>query len=338
MEVFETLLEEIKKSQPSTNEEIEKFRVAFLGKKGKITLLMPKIKDLPPEKRKEFGKNINILKKKVQEKILLSKEMLPKEQKEETKIDFSMPVSFFSVGARHPISIVKSKIISIFENIGFSLSEGPEIEDDWHNFSALNFEENHPARDMQDTFFVDFPKEHVLRTHTSSVQVRMMEKYEPPLKILSPGRVYRKEAISARSHCFFHQIEGLYVAENVTFVELKNTIYHFVQELFGKETQIRFRPSYFPFTEPSSEVDISCTMCSGKGCRVCKKTGWLEILGCGLVDPNVLQNCGIDPKKYTGYAFGMGLERISMLQYSIPDIRLLFENDVRFLSQFKADV
>ena len=259
------------------------------------------------------------------------------ESKEETKStigDTTRPGYPFEVGSRHPISIVKNQIIDIFSTIGFNVSEGPEIEDDWHNFTALNLPEYHPARDMQDTFFVDMENHISLRTHTSSVQVRIMETQKPPIRILSPGRVYRNEAISARANCFFHQVEGLYIDENVSFADLKQTLYYFVKEMYGEDIEVRFRPSYFPFTEPSAEMDITCTLCKGKGCNVCKYTGWLEILGCGMVHPNVLRNCGIDPEKYTGFAFGMGIERQAMLLNNVNDLRIFFENDVRFLRQF----
>jgi phenylalanyl-tRNA synthetase alpha chain len=251
-------------------------------------------------------------------------------------IDVSLPGAAATIGSRHPISIVQNKIISIFHRLGFSVSEGPEIEDDWHNFSALNLPENHPARDMQDTFYILKNPDWLLRTHTSSVQIREMEKNQLPLRIICPGRVYRNETISARAHCFFNQVEGLYIAENVSFADLKQTLYFFVQEMFGSSVKVRFRPSYFPFTEPSAEMDISCLICDGKGCNVCKKTGWVEILGCGMVHPKVLENCGIDSNKYTGFAFGMGIERITMLSYQIKDLRLFSENDVRFLQQFSA--
>jgi phenylalanyl-tRNA synthetase alpha chain len=251
-------------------------------------------------------------------------------------LDLSLPISDDNLGSRHPLSIVKNEIIDIFSRIGYSISEGPEIEDDWHNFSALNFPKEHPARDMQDTFFID--KEHALRTHTSSVQVRVMENSTPPIRTISPGRVFRNEAISARAHCIFHQVEGLYIDKNVSFADLKQTLLYFAKEMFGEKTEIRLRPSYFPFTEPSAEVDVSCNICSGKGCNVCKHTGFLEILGCGMVDPNVLENCGIDSKVYTGFAFGMGVERIAMLKYQINDLRMFFENDIRFLNQFKSTI
>jgi phenylalanyl-tRNA synthetase alpha chain len=253
-------------------------------------------------------------------------------------IDLTLPAEPYAIGSRHPISIVRSRILEIFSHIGFTVAEGPEIEDDWHNFSALNFPENHPARDMQDTFFIEDSgeKEMALRTHTSSVQVRVMESTKPPIRILAPGRVYRNEAISARAHCFFHQVEGLYVDEGVSFADLKQTLLYFAQEMFDANTKIRLRPSYFPFTEPSAEMDISCNICGGKGCNVCKYTGWVEILGCGMVDPNVLENCKIDSTKYSGFAFGMGIERITMLKYAINDLRLFSENDVRFLKQFRS--
>jgi len=256
--------------------------------------------------------------------------------KKKSKIDLTLPVDYRNLGSRHPISIVRNEIINIFSRIGYTVSEGPEIEDDWHNFTALNFPPEHPARDMQDTFFIEKNPDITLRTHTSSVQVRVMENTKPPIRTISPGRVYRSEAISARAHCFFHQVEGLYIDENVSFKDLKQTLLYFAKEMFGAETKIRLRPSFFPFTEPSGEMDVTCFICGGKGCNICKHTGWVEILGCGMVDPDVLENCGIDSKKYTGFAFGMGIERITMLKYQINDLRLFSENDIRFLKQFEA--
>ncbi len=316
-------------------EKLEAFRIAYLGKKGKVTLLFNEFRNVPNDQKKEFGAQLNVLKKTIQSKIIELKEQIgSKKLNSKTEIDLTVPPQPYELGSRHPISIVKNEIIEIFSNIGFSISEGPEIEDDWHNFSALNFPENHPARDMQDTFFIS--KDIALRTHTSSVQVREMEKRQPPIRTISPGRVFRNEAISARAHCFFHQVEGLFIDKNVSFGDLKQTLSYFTKQMFGDKTKIRLRPSYFPFTEPSAEVDVSCTICSGKGCNVCKYSGWLEIMGCGMVDPNVLDNCKIDSKIYTGFAFGMGIERIAQLKYQVNDLRLYSENDLRFLGQFKS--
>jgi phenylalanyl-tRNA synthetase alpha chain len=326
---------EVEKFQADSVEAVEQFRIKYLGKKGVLNDLFLAFKDVPNQEKKAFGQTLNELKTKAQEKVEALKEAL--EQKEDNAgsgVDLTMSSEPMRLGSRHPLSIVKNEIIEIFARLGFTISEGPEIEDDWHNFSALNLPDEHPARDMQDTFFIQRDPDYLLRTHTSSVQVRFMEKNEVPIRTISPGRVFRNEAISARAHCIFHQIEGLYVDENVSFADLKQTLLHFAQEFFGKETEIRLRPSYFPFTEPSAEVDISCNICKGDGCNICKYTGWVEILGCGMVDPNVLDNCGIDSKKYTGFAFGMGVERITMLKYQIKDLRLFFENDVRFLEQF----
>ena len=315
--------------------ELEDFRIALLGKKGKITLLFNEFRNVPNEQKREFGAQLNVLKKSAQEKISELKEQVsPSSSSKQTKDDLTVPAQPYELGSRHPISIVKNEIIEIFSNIGFSISEGPEIEDDWHNFSALNFPENHPARDMQDTFFIS--KDIALRTHTSSVQVREMEAKQPPIRTISPGRVFRNEAISARAHCFFHQVEGLFIDKDVSFADLKQTLSYFTKKLFGEETKIRLRPSYFPFTEPSAELDVSCSICKGKGCNVCKYSGWLEIMGCGMVDPNVLENCNIDSKLYTGFAFGVGIERIAQLKYQVNDLRLYSENDLRFLEQFKS--
>ena len=316
-------------------EELEAFRILLLGKKGKVTLLFNEFRNVPNEQKKEFGAQLNILKKATQSKIVELKEGISSVQtNSKSELDLTIPPQPYELGSRHPISIVKNEIIEIFSNIGFSISEGPEIEDDWHNFSALNFPENHPARDMQDTFFIS--KDIALRTHTSSVQVREMEMKQPPIRTISPGRVFRNEAISARAHCFFHQVEGLFIDKDVSFGDLKQTLNYFTKKMFGDQTKIRLRPSYFPFTEPSAEVDVSCTICSGKGCNVCKYSGWLEIMGCGMVDPNVLDNCKIDSKVYTGFAFGMGIERIAQLKYQVNDLRMYSENDLRFLGQFKA--
>ncbi len=334
-EKIESLLAEIEKFTAESAENVENFRVKLLGKKGAVTELFEEFKTVAPEVKREMGQVLNTLKNKAQDKIGELKEHFEKSTADVTQtLDVTRPSEPVSVGSRHPLSLVRNEIISIFSRIGFVVSEGPEIEDDWHNFSALNFPEEHPARDMQDTFFID--SKIALRTHTSSVQVRVMENSKPPLRTISPGRVYRNEAISARAHCQFHQVEGLYIDENVSFADLKQTLLYFSKEMFGEKTKIRLRPSYFPFTEPSAEMDISCPFCEGKGCNICKGAGWVEILGCGMVDPNVLDNCKIDSKKYTGFAFGMGIERITMLKYKINDLRLFFENDIRFLNQFKA--
>ena len=318
-------------------DELEQFRLKFLSKKGVIQGLFAEFRSVSPEDRREIGRLMNELKTKAQDKFASVEQSLQQaEAKESDDDDLSKPVDFMEMGSRHPLSIVGDQISQIFSRIGFVLSEGPEIEDDWHNFTALNFPEEHPARDMQDTFFIEGKPPVSLRTHTSSVQIRTMERTKPPIRVILPGRVFRNEAISARAHCIFHQVEGLYIDKNVSFADLKQTLYYFVHELFGENTGIRFRPSFFPFTEPSAEMDISCFICGGEGCSICKYTGWVEILGCGMVDPNVLENCGIDPKVYTGFAFGMGIERITMLKYQIKDIRLFFENDVRFLKQFRA--
>lgn len=321
------------------SESLEAFRIQFLGTKGSIKDLYGFLKTAPNEQKKEFGQQINELKSLAEEKFNLAKLTLVNSEKKQSKdIDFSRPGDFFPIGSRHPLALVRNEIIEIFNHIGYTVSEGPEIEDDWHNFSALNFPSEHPARDMQDTFFVEKTdeKELALRTHTSSVQVRVMENQQPPIRTISPGRVYRNEAISARAHCFFHQIEGLYIDKKVSFADLKQTLLYFAKELFGEKSEIRLRPSYFPFTEPSAEVDVSCSICNSKGCNVCKYTGWLEILGCGMVDPNVLEASGIDSSVYSGFAFGMGVERIAQLKYRVNDLRLYSENDIRFLNQFTS--
>ena len=330
---IDSLVKKVEGFSPSSKEELESFRLSYLGKKGHVASLFNSFKDVPNDQKKEFGLAINNLKNLVQTKISSLKPLFS-EKNTGPKPDLFKPVKNSSIGSRHPISIVEQKIISIFNSIGFSVSNGPEIEDDWHNFTALNLPEDHPARDMQDTFFIQTKPDVLLRTHTSSVQVRHMQSNKPPIRTLSPGRVYRNEAISARAHCLFHQVEGLYIDEKVSFSDLKQTLLYFAKEMFGKKTKIRLRPSYFPFTEPSAEVDIYWGLETESDYRITKGTGWLEILGCGMVDPNVLENCGIDPKKYSGYAFGMGIERIAMLLYGIDDIRLFYENDVRFLEQF----
>jgi len=329
-------IEESKSFKADNQEEIEAFRIKYLGKKGIINELFSEFKSVPRENKKEVGQKLNELKVSLQENINALKNALEEKSDNHSDIDLSLPGEPITMGTRHPLSIVRNEIIDIFKRLGFTISEGPEIEDDWHVFSALNFPEEHPARDMQDTFFIEKNPDILLRTHTSSVQVRVMENSQPPIRTISPGRVFRNEAISARAHCIFHQVEGLYIDENVSFADLKQTLIYFAKEMFGEQTEIRLRPSYFPFTEPSAEMDVACNICHGKGCNVCKYTGWLEILGCGMVDPNVLESCNIDSKKYTGFAFGMGIERIAMLKYGINDLRLYFENDVRFLNQFKS--
>ena len=317
-------------------EVIEEFRIRFLSKKGIVTGLFNEFKNIPNEQKKEFGLKMNELKNKAFEKVNSLKENLSGTGRQYYGLDLSLPGSADEQGSRHPVSIVKNEIIEIFTRLGFTISVGPEIEDDWHVFSALNFPEEHPARDMQDTFFIEKNPDVLLRTHTSSVQVHEMENNSPPIRTISPGRVFRNEAISARAHCIFHQVEGLYIDDNVSFADLKQTLMYFAHEMFNKDTKIRLRPSYFPFTEPSAEMDVSCNLCGGKGCNVCKYTGWLEILGCGMVDPNVLEANGIDSQKFTGFALGMGVERIAMLKYGVRDLRLYFENDVRFLKQFSS--
>lgn len=323
-------------------DELEQFRIKFLGTKGIIKDIFDEFKAVSPEEKRTLGKVLNEFKQLAEAKYQTLKEQDPVElTRKDAGLDLTLPGAGFEVGARHPLALVRREIVEIFNKLGFTVAEGPEIEDDWHNFTALNFPEEHPARDMQDTFFIRKGGENgdiALRTHTSSVQVRMMEAGQPPFRALMPGRVYRNEAISARAHCFFHQVEGLYVDENVSFADLKQTLFYFVQELYGEDTKVRFRPSYFPFTEPSAEMDISCTICKGAGCQLCKYSGWVEILGCGMVDPNVLENCGIDSKKYSGFAFGMGIERIANLKFEIKDLRLFSENDQRFLKQFKTSL
>ncbi len=326
-------IDDLKASNP---EEFEALRIKYLSKKGIVNSLMSEFRTVSPEQKKEVGLQLNKLKNSLQERINELKKNIENSQEQSTEFDLSRTSYPIALGTRHPLSLVKEEICDIFKRLGFSIAEGPEIEDDWHVFSSLNFAEDHPARDMQDTFFIQSSPEIVLRTHTSSVQTRVMEKNQPPIRIICPGRVYRNEAISARAHCLFHQVEGLYIDKDISFADLKQALLFFTKELFGKDTRIRLRPSYFPFTEPSAEMDISCHICGGKGCNICKHTGWVEILGCGMVDPAVLENCGIDSSIYSGYAFGMGIERITMLKYQINDIRLFFENDVNFLHQFQS--
>lgn len=326
---------EVELFSTDTLKELEEFKNKFLSKKkGILTELFAEFKNIPVEQKKEFGKILNQLKSKVEEKINYLKEEIENKSQSDVKIDLTLPGPYLNLGSKHPVNVVIDEIVAIFERMGYIPIQTNEIEDDWHNFSALNFPPEHPARDMQDTFFIEKNPDVVLRTHTSNGQIRYMEKHKPPIKIVIPGRTFRNEDISARSHFMFHQIEGLYVDENVSFIDLKQTLLHFAKEFYGEHTKVRFRPSYFPFTEPSAEMDVTCSLCGGKGCNVCKYTGWLEVLGCGMVDPNVLTNVGIDPKKYSGFAFGMGIERTAMLRYGINDIRYFFENDLRFLSQF----
>ena len=330
------LKEELEEARASVKEDVEALRIKFIGKRGLLNQLFSDFKNVTPEQKKALGQAINELKELALLKIVELKEQFDSKEEQNSALDLTRPSEPFFPGSRHPLSIVKNEIIDIFSHLGFTVAEGPEIEDDWHVFSALNFPMEHPARDMQDTFFIKKDPDVLLRTHTSSVQVRVMEKTQPPIRAIFPGRVFRNEAISARSHCIFHQVEGLYVDENVSFADLKQTLLYFSRELFGEKTEIRLRPSYFPFTEPSAEMDVSCSICGGSGCNLCKYSGWLEILGCGMVDPNVLELCGIDSKKYSGFAFGMGVERITMLKYGITDIRHFFENDIRFLRQFES--
>ena len=338
-EDIDKVLSELSELKCRTQKEVEDARVRFLGKKGVVTALFDEFRVVDKEKKKEFGRTLNELKQAAVAKIEQLRETVSEEGAAEGgREDLSMPGDPYKLGSRHPVSIVRQEIVDIFRKFGYDVAEGPEIEDDYHVFEALNFPPNHPARDMQDTFFVStgHPNPLLLRTHTSSVQVRTMESQKVPIRVVCPGRVFRNEAISARAHCIFHQIEGLYVDEGVTFADLKQAILLFAREMFGQETQIRMRPSYFPFTEPSAEVDVSCNICHGKGCNICKGTGWLEILGCGMVDPNVLEANGIDSKKYSGFAFGMGLERIAMLKWRVNDLRHYFENDMRFLKEFDS--
>lgn len=340
-EEIERILSEIGKLKCQNEKELENLRVKLLGKKGEITRLFEEFRNIAPEKKKEFGQKLNMLKQEALAKIEgLKAALTASGSVSEGKEDVSMPGDVYSLGSRHPVSIVRQEIINIFRKFGYDVAEGPEIEDDYHVFEALNFPANHPARDMQDTFFVSSGHANplLLRTHTSSVQVRAMEKMPLPIRIVCPGRVFRNEAISARAHCIFHQVEGLYIDENVSFADLKQAILLFAREMFGPDTQIRMRPSFFPFTEPSAEVDVSCNICHGEGCNICKGTGWLEILGCGMVDPNVLEAAGIDSRKYSGFAFGMGVERIAMLKWQVNDLRHYFENDLRFLREFSSCV
>lgn len=343
LEKIKELVREIGEVVIVSPEELESFRLKYLSKKGLIPVLFDEFRNVPPDEKKETGRQLNQLKQLAQEKYNSLKDSVDAADERGGSNDLTRPAYPYNTGSRHPISIVRNEIIGIFSRIGFTVSEGPEIEDDDHVFTKLNFAPEHPARDMQDTFYISRisaedsnPGDILLRTHTSPVQIRVMESQKPPIRTISPGRVFRNEAISARAHCIFHQVEALYIDENVSFADLRQTLLFFAREMFGKDTEIRLRPSYFPFTEPSAEVDVSCKICHGKGCNVCKYTGWLEILGCGMVHPNVLDNCNIDSSRYTGYAIGMGIERMAMLKYQVNDLRLYFENDIRFLDQFKS--
>jgi phenylalanyl-tRNA synthetase alpha chain len=330
---------EIGSFSPTDDKQVEEFRIKYLGTKGLVKMIMGEMKHVAVAQKKEAGQLLNEFKLFVENKFeSLQKASANQQPGRSNPIDLTLPGDPLPLGSRHPVTLMRNRIVSIFQRLGFAIAEGPEIEDDWHNFGALNLPEHHPARDMQDTFYVQQNPDWVLRTHTSNVQIREMEKGKLPIRMIMPGRVYRNETVSARSHCFFHQVEGLYIDENVSFADLKQTLYFFVKEMYGKEVKVRFRPSYFPFTEPSAEMDVSCFICGGSGCNICKKTGWVEILGCGMVHPNVLSNCNIDPNKYTGFAFGMGIERPAMLKYGINDIRLFSENDVRFLKQFTSAI
>ena len=333
---IKTLLQEVENMKAANAEELETLRIKYLSKKGEVSLLFNDFRNVASDQKREVGQYLNELKETAQQKINDLKEAFDSIQTTDDTIDLTRTAYPIELGTRHPLSIVKKEICDIFGRLGFSIAEGPEIEDDWHVFSSLNFAEDHPARDMQDTFFIQHNPDVLLRTHTSSVQTRVMENQEPPIRIICPGRVYRNEAISYRAHCFFHQVEALYVDKNVSFADLKQALLFFAKEMFGPDTKIRLRPSYFPFTEPSAEMDISCNLCGGKGCQFCKHTGWVEILGCGMVDPNVLENCGIDSKVYSGYALGMGIERITNLKYQVKDLRMFSENVVRFLKQFES--
>ena len=327
---------EIEALEAANVQEVEALRIKYLSKKGAVSALMQDFRNVPAEQKRELGQALNQLKEAATAKLAALREALENTDSVDADLDLTRTAAPMPLGTRHPLSLVREEIVAIFSRLGFTIAEGPEIEDDWHVFSALNFAEDHPARDMQDTFFIQRNPDVLLRTHTSSVQARVMEKTQPPIRVLCPGRVYRNEAISARAHCFFHQVEGLYVDENVSFADLRQTLLYFAREMFGNDTRIRLRPSYFPFTEPSAEMDISCNLCGGKGCSFCKGTGWVEILGCGMVDPNVLEACGIDSKEYSGFALGMGIERITNLKYQVKDLRMFSENDRRFLEEFTS--
>ena len=336
LDKINALRQEIEALTATDAAQVEALRIKYLSKKGEISLLFNDFRNVAPEQKREIGQALNVLKNEATEKINSLREALESTDSVDADLDLTRTASPIPLGSRHPLSLVREEIIDIFRRLGFTVAEGPEVEDDWHVFSSLNFAADHPARDMQDTFFIQRNPDVLLRTHTSSVQSRVMEHTQPPIRIICPGRVYRNEAISARAHCFFHQVEALYVDENVSFADLRQTLLYFAQEMFGPETKIRLRPSYYPFTEPSAEMDISCNLCGGKGCSFCKHTGWVEILGCGMVDPNVLEACGIDSKKYKGFALGMGIERITNLKYQVKDLRMFSENDVRFLEEFQS--
>jgi phenylalanyl-tRNA synthetase alpha chain len=333
---IEQLRKKIEEFKSETPQHLEEFRIRILGKKGELTEMFDEFKNVDSEQKREIGKLLNEVKILVQQKLKSQKELFDNIETDANIADKTLPANADNLGSRHPIALAKNEILEIFARLGFTVADGPEIEDDRHVFSALNFPPDHPARDMQDTFFIEQNPDILLRTHTSSIQVRTMEKQKPPIRVVCPGRVFRNEAISARAHCIFHQVEGLYIDKNVSFADMKQTLLYFAREMFGENTEIRLRPSFFPFTEPSAEMDVSCKICGGKGCNICKYTGWLEVLGCGIVDPNVLEACGIDSKEYTGYAFGMGVERLAMLKWQVKDLRLYFENDVRFLEQFQS--
>ena len=335
IEKIKQYISEVEKISLDSAEKVEELRLKYLSKKGILTDLFAQFKNVAADQKKEYGQVINNLKKLVEDKITEARNKSEEFAGQHNDLDLRLPGMSFNLGARHPVSLVEQEIIDVFSRLGFTVAEGQEIEDDYHNFTALNFPPEHPARDMQDTFFIETNPDILLRTHTSGGQVRAMERQKPPIRVVVPGRVFRNEAVSARSHCIFHQVEGLYVDKNVSFADLKQTLLYFAKEFYGEKSQIRLRPSYFPFTEPSAEMDVSCSICGGKGCNICKGTGWLEVLGCGMVDPNVLENCGIDSKVYSGFAFGMGIERTAMLRYGVTDIRMFFENDMKFLSRFK---
>jgi phenylalanyl-tRNA synthetase alpha chain len=338
---IQSLLKEVSAFKAKTKQDLEAFRLKYVSRKGPIGDLFEELKQIPADQKKQFGKVLNELKQKAEARFAELTQSLESSVESTTDLDLSLPPVPNKIGNLHPLTLTKYRIIEIFERLGFNVADGPEIEDDWHNFGALNFPPNHPAREMQDTFFIEKSKgdgnDVLLRTHTSNVQIRLLEKQKPPVRAIMPGRVYRNEAISARAHCFFHQIEGLYVDRNVSFADLKQTLYHFAKEMYGKDIQLRLRPSFFPFTEPSAEIDVTCLICKGEGCVVCKRSGWVEIAGAGMVHPNVLRNCGIDPEEYTGFAFGMGIERVTQLRYQVNDLRLYSENDIRFLRQFHKE-
>jgi phenylalanyl-tRNA synthetase alpha chain len=340
-EKIQSLLKEVSDFAASTKQDLENYRMKFISKKGAVADLFEELKQIPSEQKKQFGKVLNELKQKAEARFSDLAQSLESESTRASDIDLTLPPVPNKVGNLHPLVLTRLRIIEIFERLGFNVADGPEIEDDWHNFSALNFPANHPAREMQDTFFVEKSKQEggdiLLRTHTSNVQIRLLEKQKPPVRAIMPGRVYRNEAISARAHCFFHQVEGLYVDRNVSFADLKQTIFHFAKEMYGNDIKLRLRPSFFPFTEPSAEIDVTCLICKGKGCVVCKRSGWVEIAGAGMVHPNVLKNCNIDPEEFTGFAFGMGIERVTQLRYQVNDLRLYSENDIRFLKQFHTE-